>query len=234
MLLFILGALGLLIFIAWATFRTAQFLRTNPELPNLLLLPGENLIRFVMILVCITLAELSGLPGARFGWEPSDAVRDLSFGIGIGILIAIILPPLTRIAIARFGSQVYSPAVIRYILPRTPDEWWFVPFALVPAVFLEEMIFRSLLLGGFSDFVHPLLLALIWSVIFGALHLPQGALGMIVAGALGLLFSILFLARDSILVPFAAHYVINLLQLVWASQDKTWLEHYEKNSRRDS
>ncbi|MBI5651566.1 MAG: hypothetical protein HZC40_14155 [Chloroflexi bacterium] len=96
MLLFIIGALALLTFIAWATFRTAQFLRTNPELPNLLLLPGENLIRFVLILVCITLAELSGLPGARFGWEPDDVLRDVSFGIGIGILIAIVMPPLTR------------------------------------------------------------------------------------------------------------------------------------------
>jgi membrane protease YdiL (CAAX protease family) len=56
------------------------------------------------------------------------------------------------------------------------------------------------------------------------MHLPQGALGIVVAAALGLLFSWLFLATQSLVAPSIAHYLINLLQLVWASREKAWLE----------
>ncbi len=58
------------------------------------------------------------------------------------------------------------------------------------------------------------------------MHLPQGALGIVVAAALGVLLSALFLATSSLLAPFIAHYIINFLQLVWASKDKSWLESY--------
>ena len=91
---------------------------------------------------------------------------------------------------------------------------------------MEELLFRSLLLGGFGTFAPPALLAVAWSLVFGAMHLPQGSLGIVVAAALGLLLSALFLLTGGLLAPFVAHYVINLVQLIWASFDRSWLENY--------
>jgi membrane protease YdiL (CAAX protease family) len=54
------------------------------------------------------------------------------------------------------------------------------------------------------------------------MHSPQGALGMIVAAMLGVLLSVLFLATQNLIAPFVAHYCINLVQLVWATRDKTF------------
>lgn len=224
MTLFVVGTLLLLFVLAWGTFQSAQILREIPVDFNLLLLPSENLVRVLLIGVCLGLGQVSGISYAQLGWISFDPARDLASGLIIGGVVAMAIPPLTHLAVARWGSQIYSPLVVRSVLPRSAREWVLVPLALVPAVSLEELIFRSLLLGGFRVFAPPLLLALVWSAIFGAMHLPQGALGMFVAAGLGMLLSAVFLATESLLAPLIAHYVINLLQLVWASNDKTWLE----------
>jgi len=224
MIFFVVGTLLLLAFLAWGTWRTAQALRAWLPDFNLLLLPAENLLRLGLIVFCVVLARLSGLAFAQFGWQSLDLGRDLLAGLFVGSVVALLVPPLAHWAIARFGVSVYSPVVVRSILPRHRREWLLVPLALIPAVFLEELLFLSLLLGGFGAFAPPLLLAIVWSILFGAMHLPQGALGIVVAAALGLLLSWLFLATESLVAPSIAHYLINLLQLVWASREKAWLE----------
>jgi membrane protease YdiL (CAAX protease family) len=221
---FILGTLFLLAFLAWATWRTAQALRVITPDFNMLLLPAENLWRLGMIALCVGLAWISGQSYAQLGWQSLDLPRDLLAGFCIGSGVAAAVPLLTRFALARFGAAIYSPIVVRSILPRNRREWFLVPLALVPAVLLEELLFRSLLLGGFGSFAPPLLLALAWSVLFGAMHLPQGALGIVVAAVLGLLLSFLFLETQSLLAPILAHYLMNLFQLVWASWDKSFSE----------
>ncbi|MCI0478499.1 MAG: CPBP family intramembrane metalloprotease [Anaerolineales bacterium] len=226
MTIFLFGTLLLLAFLAWGTWRTAQALRDFTPDFNLLLLPAENILRVGLIGVCLGLAYFSGQSFAQFGWQSLDVSRDLLAGFFVGIVIALSVPQLTQWAIARFGASVYSPIVVKSILPRNQREWLLVPLALIPAVLLEELLFRSLLLGGFGAFAPPLLLALVWSILFGAMHLPQGALGIIVAAALGLLLSFLFLATQSVIAPLIAHYIINLLQLVWASRAKAWLDNY--------
>ncbi|MBI5304622.1 MAG: CPBP family intramembrane metalloprotease [Chloroflexi bacterium] len=227
MIIFSIGTLLLLAFLAWATYRTAQVLRAVKFEQNLLLMPAENMLRVVLIVICFGLALISEQPSAVFGWQTHDFARDVVLGLAAGLIGAFSLPIITRGAIARFGRRIYSPVVVLSVLPRQRDEWFAIPFALATAVLLEEFLFRALLLGGFAAFAPPLALALAWSVLFGAMHVSQGALGMIVAAALGFLFSILFLLTSSLLAPFLAHYAINLWQIAWAARDKTWLENYD-------
>jgi membrane protease YdiL (CAAX protease family) len=61
-------------------------------------------------------------------------------------------------------------------------------------------------------------LVLCAGVIFGLLHLPQGAWGMTGAALAGVLFGALFLASGSLLLPLAAHYVVNVVQLGFAKR----------------
>jgi len=166
----------------------------------------------------------------QFGWRADASARAALIGAAVGILVAVMVPVVTRFAIARFGARIYSPIVIRSVMPRRRREWVLVPLALVPAVALEELLFRSLLLGGFGVFVPSLALAVVWSIVFGMMHAPQGVLGIVVAAALGLLLAWLFLFTQTLLAPLVAHYLINLAQLVWASRDKFWLE-YDSGSR---
>ncbi|MBI5030278.1 MAG: CPBP family intramembrane metalloprotease [Chloroflexi bacterium] len=230
MTILILGTLALLAFLAIATWQSASVLRRIVLTRNLLLLPGENLLRFGMILVCIILARVSGLPDEQFGWSANQFGQWMLIGLAVGIIVSLIVPLVTRAAIGIFGKQIYSPVVVQSILPRNRSEWFWVPLALAPAVLLEELLFRSLLLGGFGVLASPIVLAVVWSILFGTMHLPQGSLGMVVAAALGMLLSLLFLATQNLIAPYIAHYVINLVQVVWAAQDKTLLETYRGSS----
>lgn len=227
MTLFVFGTLALLAFLVLATWRSALVLRELAPTMNLLLLPAENLMRLVLILVGVLLARVSGLPAEQFGWSVANVEQNALVGLMVGGMIALAMPFLTRWAIARFGKRVYSPIVLQSILPRNQREWFLVPLALVSAVVLEELLFRALLLGGLSVFAPPVLLAIVGSIIFGTMHAPQGSFGIVVAAALGLLLSLLFLVTQNFVTPLIAHYTINLLQLIWASKDRYWENYLE-------
>ncbi len=105
MILFIFGTLAILVFLTWGTYQTAVYLRQVPIRFNLLLLPAENALRLVLIVSCILLAQASGLSYAQLGWQIS-LPRDLIVGLGLGLFVALIVPPLTQLVVSRFGKQI--------------------------------------------------------------------------------------------------------------------------------
>jgi membrane protease YdiL (CAAX protease family) len=217
-----LAIILLTLLLAWLTHRSYVLLKEFQPTFNLLLSPFEFIGRLALVAICLLLAWLSGLPADQLGLSSANPLRTMGLGLAIGIIVN----GLTGWAIHRFGRQIYSPVVIRNILPRHPSEWIWVVLALVPAVGMEELLFRTLWLGVFGAMVPNVVLVFITSVIFGFMHQPQGLLGMLVAGTINILFSILFIGSGELLLPFTAHYVINLLQLIVAYRQREWLENY--------
>ena len=115
---------------------------------------------------------------------------------------------------------------MKNIMPRTRIEWLLVPAALALGVLLEELLFRSLLIGALSTTVPLAILVVGFAVIFGLMHSAQGQLGVIVTGLLGMWLSLLFIWSGSLVVPLVAHYVINFLQLLRAQAERPWLDTY--------
>ena len=216
LVVFVAGTLTLTVFVAWATHRSAVMLKQAAVDYNLLLLPAENLLRVGLIVICLLLGWVSGLPRQQFGWVSYAPLVDVAIGLGVGIAIQVSLNALTYWAIRRFGPGIYSPKVILSILPRTRDEWAPVLLALFPAVLVEELLFRSLLLGGLSLFFPVSVLVIGTALLFGWMHSPQGLLGMLMTAAVSILLAALFLWRGSLLPPLMAHYLVNVLQLVIA------------------
>jgi membrane protease YdiL (CAAX protease family) len=139
----------------------------------------------------------------------------------VGLVVAcLILGWVSGWSIRRFGPQIYSPIVIRSILPRTREEWAPVLLALFPAVLVEELLFRSLLLGGMRLFFPVWVLVVGTALLFGWMHSPQGRLGMIMTASISILLAGLFLWRKSLLLPLTAHYVVNVLQLLVADRHR--------------
>ena len=213
---FAAGTLTLTVFVAWATHRSALMLKQAQIDFNLLLLPAENLLRVGMIVICLILGWVSGLPRQQFGWVSYAPLVDVAIGLGVGIAIQVSLNTLTYWAIRLFGPGIYSPKVVLSILPRSQDEWAPVLLALFPAVLVEELLFRSLLLGGLSLFFPVSVLVIATALLFGWMHSPQGPLGVIMTAAISILLAALFLWRGSLLPPLMAHYVVNVLQLLVA------------------
>lgn len=214
------------VLLGWMTYQSNLLLkRFRPDF-NLLLSPPELMGRVLMVGLCLLLAWLTGLPASRLGLVAANPGREIGLGIAAGVVIQIGVNLLTWVAIRYFGRQIYSPQVILNILPRRPSEWLLVPLAFMPAVAMEELLFRSLWLGGFGEFISWPLLIIAVSLVFGLMHWPQGYLGVVVAGGLNVLLSLLFLWTGSLVMPGMTHYTINLLQLVVAHYQRDWLENY--------
>jgi uncharacterized protein len=225
--LFVFGSLALTAALAWATYQSGRLLRAVPVRENLLLAPVENAVKGALVLACIGLGLMSGATPQQLGWTFANGWRDVGLGIILGLLTQLLANALTLKAIERWGKEIYSPVVMKNIMPRTRIEWLLVPAALFLAVVLEELLFRSLLLGALSQAFPVPLLAVTFSIVFGLMHSPQGKLGVALTGLLGLWLSLLFIWSGGLLLPLTAHFTINLLQLFKAQDRREWLEGYE-------
>ena len=214
--LFIILTFGLVAFLSYGTYATARLLRTWQPDRNLLLLPAENLLRLVLIALCIILGYLSGAPLAQLGWVFPAIGQQLLWGTVWGSGLAFFFYGSTKWLVRVTGQRFYSSVVIQAITPRNRRELLLVLLVMAPVVLVEELLFRSLLIGGFALLLPLPLLLIGWSVLFGLLHAPQGVWGMLGAGLGGLLLGILFVVQGSILLPIVAHYVTNCVQVIQA------------------
>ncbi len=210
---FLLLTLALTGFLGYATFATGRLLRAWRPERNLLLLPQENALRVVLVLVCIGLGLLSGVEPTALGWRWGNWRYDALLGIGIGLALAVGFYAATRLLLRLGGGRFYSPSILEILLPANRCEFWLVLLAFIPAVLVEELLFRSLLIGGLSPLATPLTLVLAMGVAFGLLHSPQGVWGMAGAGLAGVIFGLLFVMTDSLIAPLVAHYTANSVQI---------------------
>lgn len=204
--------LALAAFLSYSTYRTAALLKQWRPPGNPLLYPLENAVRLALIALCVGLGILSGLPPAQLGWTTTGVVPALGTGALWGAALALLLYYATE-WLVRGGSRGYSPLIAELIAPRSRRELALVALAMLPTVALEELLFRSLLLGGLAVLLPPWPLVLVLGVWFGLLHQPQGPLGMLGAGLAGIFLSWLFLHTGSLWTPLAAHYIANMAQL---------------------
>jgi len=218
--LFLLITLALTGFIGYGTFATARLLRTWRPDRNLLLLPQENAVRVLLVFGCIGLGLLSGVDRAALGWRWQNWQADALLGLGIGLILAFGFYAATRLLLHFGGGRFYSPSILEILLPTNRREFWLVLLAFIPAVAVEELLFRSLLIGGLSPLVSPLILIIGMGVAFGLLHSPQGVWGMAGAGLAGVIFGLLFLQTGSLVAPLVAHYVANSVQIALAVQTR--------------
>ena len=212
--------------LGWVTYRSHLLLKEFQPDFNLLLSLPEFLVRLLLVGICLFLAWLSGLPAAELGLRPENPLRLVALGAAVGLATVIFINVVTHWSIEHFGRQIYSPQLVRNILPNRPVEWVLAGLALIPAVAMEELLFRSLWLGCFQQISPMWLLILATSIIFGLMHQPQGRLGIILAGVINIIFSILFVWSGQLLLPLTAHYTTNLFQLVLAHYQRDWLESY--------
>jgi membrane protease YdiL (CAAX protease family) len=168
--LFVFGSLGLTVALAWATYQSGRLLKAIPVRENLLLAPVENMVKAILVLACIGLGLLSGATVQQLGWTFDNGFRDIGLGIIAGLGTQLATNALTMIAIKIWGKDIYSPVVMKNIMPRTRIEWLLVPAALALAVLLEELLFRSLLIGGLSVRVPVPVLVVGFAAIFGLMH----------------------------------------------------------------
>jgi membrane protease YdiL (CAAX protease family) len=170
-------------------------------------------------------------------WAPVASVRDW-FGTPSGIIVAVVLVIavvtllIGPVIALRSGGLDGIPAVgdIRALLPRVRGELKYGAGLGLQAGLFEELLFRLALPALLFDIVGdgPLAFGLA-AVVFGLLHLYQGAPGILAATLLGLVFAALYVLTGSIVAPIVLHAVVDLRSLVliplavggvWALRDE--------------
>ncbi len=214
--LFVVLTLGFTAFIGYNTFLTARLLRRWRPERNLLLIPEENLVRVAGILLCLGLGWLSGLSPDRLGWTLDPWRPQVGVGILVGVGLALLFYVATQLLLRFTGRRFYSTVLLEHVIPASWGQVPWVLLALVPVVGLEELLFRSLLLGGLAPLAPEGLLLVVLGALFGLMHSPQGLWGMVGASLAGIVFGLLFLRWHSLVAPFVAHYVANGVQILLA------------------
>jgi membrane protease YdiL (CAAX protease family) len=203
-------------FVGYSTYRAAKILPTWPLDQNPLLHPAETALRFVLIVLCIGLGFLSGQSWTTLGWQVAQPLAQIGWGTLWGLAIAAIYIFSTRWVMAKSGGRYYTPTVVRVLIPRSRQQLLAIAVAMVSVVLLEELLFRSLLLGGLTPLLPIWLLLAAGGVIFGLMHSPQGWWGMAAIAIGGVLLGSMFVATQSLLIPAVAHYVANMVQISYA------------------
>jgi hypothetical protein len=146
-LIAVILTLILVAIVGHATYRAARLLPHWPLDQNPLLHPIETAVRFVLLLLCTGLGILSGQSRQALGWQMPHPLSQIVWGILWGLLLAAIYVLATRWVMAKSGERYYTTTVVRVIVPRSSRQLWAVALAMVSVVLLEELLFRSLLLG---------------------------------------------------------------------------------------
>jgi uncharacterized protein len=229
--IFLLGTLALLAFLYWAAYQSARALKTRQiEITgNLLLNVPEFFFKLVLLGLCLGLANTLDVRRLDrvIGWPSEQPVTDLVIGVVIGIVLVFAINFASVFAIRIWGKRIYSPDIVRSLVPRNLYEWILMLIPLLLAVAVEEVLFRALVIGGFSLIVNPWAMALASSVLFGLMHSPQGILGIIITGVIGFIFGAIFIISGSLLMVIVTHFVVNILQILRAKEDLAWYERLE-------
>ncbi len=211
------ASVGLLIaFVAFTTYHSGQLLNRWTPSSNLMLSWPDNLLRLALVGACLAVGHVWGPGQAALGWGSQYLRQDLVWGAVVGFLLSALLTGAGWITERLWGAQFRSSKLVQCILPATRKEWIGVLLALLPAAALEELLFRSLPLGGMAWLLAPWWLMWPLAIFFGLLHWPQGSWGVVGTALTAIALSLLFLATRSVWATLVAHYVFNVFQLAAA------------------
>jgi uncharacterized protein len=161
---------------------------------------------------------LAGVNGWSFiASARSTFSRDssLSWGILIGVLVALVGGGIAAIFAARNNEEIASIGDIQALLPRNRAELPWGAALSVNAGVVEELLFRLAIPAMIFGITNNVLAAVIGSIaVFGLLHAYQGLPGVIGAVVMGTILMAVYIASGSIVVAMLVHAAIDLRSLV--------------------
>lgn len=221
------GIVAHLLFLYVAAISPIRGQRGYRRLQQLIAADRSVLIRFyrrsiaqwavLLPLLCVAVASRSPLYEG-LGLDTDSSATFWTGYVAFAIVIRLVVNRSRMKNPARPARIEANLARASAIMPASPAErrWWAV--VSVGAGVGEELLYRSFLMyyfGTYSPWL-PWPAGLVLSaVIFGLAHLYQGRRGIVNAGALGLLFGLLYRVSGSIIPAMLLHAYVDLQFLMF-------------------
>ena len=172
---------------------------------------GLVVLQFVPLLQ----AEIDAVPwvaAARAGFADAGPAAIV---VVVTLIVVIVVGSVIAIVLVRDTESVAAIGDIQALLPRNRAELGWGAALSVNAGIVEELLFRLALPALIYGVSRNALVAVVASLLlFGALHLYQGPVGVIASTLIGAILMALYFASGTILVPIIVHALIDLRSLV--------------------
>lgn len=186
----------------------------------------RQLPRPALYLSAVISQWLLALLGAGVVWATGVGLRDLGFRplpfpsvFQWVLLMTIVTAAVLGLMLLLEGGGWWpqESELVYLLMPVTREEkLWAVLLVAPTAALCEEFLYRGYLLAQVSQWTQSPPLALgLSSLAFGLAHVYQGWSGMIRAALLGILLAYPVVRLGSLYPSMAAHFVIDVLALVW-------------------
>jgi membrane protease YdiL (CAAX protease family) len=152
----------------------------------------------------------------QLGWNFKNARREVALGITLFFPMFFGAGLLGQ-ALQAAGLSAPATPLPSFLEARGSGELLLAFFLVVVVAIAEETIFRGYLLLRFRGLKLSLPRAvLLSSVIFSLGHGYEGSSGVVTVGAMGLVFAVIYLWRQSLVAPMVMHFLQDFTGIVLA------------------
>lgn len=131
------------------------------------------------------------------------------------VVVSLVAVTAIGIFAARKETDIPSIGDVQALLPRNRAELRLTAALAINAGVVEELMFRLAVPSAIFAVTGNAFVALVASVaLFAALHIYQGAVGVVGSAIAGALFLVIFIASENILVAIVVHALFDLRSLV--------------------
>ncbi len=189
---------------------------------------GEDKINFVLLAVSAIFRDLALLslvlffawrdqePVRCLGLNAKDLARNILLGVALYFPFLFVIGLVEQLLMALGLSQPSEPGPSYFQVGRHWELALAVVLVIVVAV-SEETIFRGYLIRRLQTAAGSTAAAvLLAAVVFALGHGYEGSLGMITVGVMGLIFSLIYLWRQSLVAPMVLHFLQDFLAIIVA------------------
>jgi membrane protease YdiL (CAAX protease family) len=199
-----------------------------PSMILSLFVASEGKINFVLLALSTIFRDLALLslilffawrdkePLRRLGLTKQHLVPDLLLGVILYVPFVLVIGLVEQLLTAVGFSSPAEPGPSYF---HVGGNWQLALAIVLVAVVAvsEEAIFRGYLIRRLQMITASTPAAVVLSsFIFALGHGYEGSLGVVTVGVMGLLFSLLYLWRQSLVVPMVLHFVQDFLAIVVA------------------
>ena len=150
----------------------------------------------------------------RLGWTSKGIIREAILGIVLFIPV-FYGTALLELGFEKMGLTVPKGHLPSFLSPHTPFQYGLAVVLVIVVAICEETIFRGYLLLRFRSVFHNKVAAvLLAGVVFAIGHGYEGTAGAATVYVMGLILSVVYLWRKSLVAPIVMHFLQDFIGIV--------------------